>query len=358
MATRSASRLHDLADQYRGALAARDEAAADELARTWTRAAQRVEVEIQSLVAKMEAARQAGVEIKPAWLYQEKRLANLLAVIRTEVRAWAPSMSTTVREHAEAAVSAAQTQARNLVAESLGDIPAGVVADLGAISPAVAATITAHLAAGPLTELLLGYGEEAAQMAQTALTQGVILGKGSDWIATQLRKALDVPRWRAETLARTEALRAYRETTRQTYLATDVVVSWYWSATLDRRTCPGCVVMHGTEHPLTEILDDHPRGRCVMIPRTKPWSALDPSLKDAPEVAPPTLGSDWLEAQPALSQRAILGPLKYDAWKAGRIKLSDVVARTHSLDWGTMRRERSMLEILQGRNANTLPRVP
>lgn len=348
--------LHALAQDYMAALEAHETDAVDAATRAWLRAQERAMLEVQSLISKLEAARLAGVDITPAWLYQERRLGNLLDVILRETARWAPYASGTVRELADLAMAQGLSDAKALATEAAAIHLNGVAATFATINPDNLATIVSHLAdGGPLRRLLLGFGLEAAEAAQTALIQGVMLGKGSDWITQQMHQALDIPRWRAETLARTEALRAYRETSRQVYQASNVVESWTWLAALDRRCCPACVMMHGTRHPVTETLDGHPRCRCAMVPRTVSWAQIDPSLAGLADTRPVIpLGSDWFRGQDPAYQRALLGPMKYDAWTTGEIELGDVVARVYSALWGTMRRERSMIEIRQGRNPNVL----
>lgn len=341
------------------ALAAREDAAADAMARSWLTVLERVQMDVDLLLSRMEAARRAGTPMSPAWLYQENRLANLVDLIRREAWRWVPYAEEQTANLVADAIRDASYQARELATEAASVHLAGVTATFATINPGVLESLTAHLApGGPLRALLASYGAEAASAAQAALLQGVTTGKGSAWIASQLRQALDIPRWRAETLARTEALRAYRETARRTYEGSNVVGSWEWVAALDRRCCPGCIGMHGTVHPNTETLDGHPRCRCAMVPRTLSWAQIDPSLSGIPDTQPSLLtGADWLALQPEATQLSLLGPLKYHAWKAGRITVADMVARTYSPAWGTMRRERSMVEILQGRNANTLPEL-
>lgn len=357
MPTPRGDRLHQQAAAFMDALAVKEGAAADEMARSWLVVLKRVQIEVDDLMAKMLAAERAGTPVSPAWLYQQNRLGNLVTMIRREAWRWAPYAEQVTADLVADAIRDATYQARALATEAAAVHLAGVTATFATVSAGPLEALVAHLApGGPLRGLLLGYGTEAASAAQAALLEGVTLGKGSAWTAQQMRQALDIPRWRAETLARTEALRAYREAARATYAASNVVGSWEWLASLDRRCCPGCVGMHGTIHPNTETLDGHPRCRCAMVPRTLTWAQIDPSLIGVPDTQPSLLtGADWLELQPEGTQRAMLGPLKYDAWKAGRITVADMVARTYSPTWGTMRRERSMREILAGRNANTLP---
>ncbi len=357
MAEPRGDQLHQMAQGFIDALEAREDAAVEEMARSWLVVLKRVQIETDLLLAKLEAARQSGAPVSPAWLYQENRLANLVTLVRREAWRWALTAEDPVANLVADAVRDATYQARQLATEAASVHLAGVTATFTTVTSEALEALVANLApGGPLRALLLGYGTEAAQAAQAALIQGVTLGKGSDWIAQELRQALDIPRWRAETLARTEALRAYREASRATYAASNVVGSWEWYAALDRRCCPGCVGMHGTIHPNSETLDGHPRCRCAMVPRTLSWARIDPSLTGIPDTQPSLLsGADWLELQPEGVQRQMLGPLKFNAWKAGQITVADMVARTYSPTWGTMRRERSMVEILEGRNANTVP---
>lgn len=359
MPTTHGSRLAELADAYRAALEARNAAAVDRMARAWLTAQQRVNVEMASLVSKIEAARLAGVTPSPAWLHQERRLAQLTETINASVREWLPHAQAETSHLANLAMAEAMEHAQALSREAARTGLPGLEAEFTDINPANLTQLLAHTAeGGPLHALLAGIGKDMADAATNVLIQGVTVGKGSAWITRNLASTLDIPRHRAETIARTEALRVYRETSRLTYASSNVVGSWVWTAAIDRRTCPACIVMDGTLHPVTETLDGHPRCRCAMVPRTKTWGEIDPSLADLPDTRPPvTLGKDWLTAQSPSVQRAVMGPGKWEAWKRGDMTLEDMVARTHSPEWGTMRRERSLIEIREGRNANWMPEL-
>ncbi|MEO1959884.1 MAG: phage minor head protein, partial [Paracoccus sp. (in: a-proteobacteria)] len=165
-------------------------------------------------------------------------------------------------------------------------------------------------------------------------------------------QALGLSHSRATTIMRTESLRAYRHASRATYLANqDVLDGRVWNAHLDARTCVACALMDGTVHAIDATLDGHPRCRCAMIPRTKSWEDL--GVKGVADTRPPVRsGKAWLESQPAHVQRAMMGRAKFNAWAAGQIDLDDMVARTYSPQWGTMRSERSLKAILEDRNPN------
>jgi hypothetical protein len=122
---------------------------------------------------------------------------------------------------------------------------------------------------------------------------------------------------RALTIARTETLDASRAGGHIGRLQNaDVLDGWEWHCEFGARTCPACIAKDGTIHPLDEPgPNDHPNGRCAAIPRAKSWADLG---IDLPEPAPlRQTGQQWFDAQPASTQRQILGPSRYDAWKAG-----------------------------------------
>ncbi len=89
-----------------------------------------------------------------------------------------------------------------------------------------------------------------------------------------------------------------------------------------------CLAMDGTFHTLDEHLDDHPNGRCAMVPVLK-----------GEEGAPPVweTGSEWLDKQPEAVQRKVLGNAGYEAYKAGAVTLQDFVGQRKSREWGTTR---------------------
>lgn len=177
-----------------------------------------------------------------------------------------------------------------------------------------------------------------------ALVQGMLMGQNPREVARELRRALGVALSRALTIARTETLRAHREATRASYQANDDLVSgWTWHSAADERTCGSCWAMHGTEHTLEEKLDDHPNGRCAMVPIIRGVAF---------EVR---AGRDLFAELASNTQIKILGPAKWAAWKDGKVTLDEhpltgIVGRRHDPVWGSMRYERSLREIL-GREA-------
>lgn len=157
---------------------------------------------------------------------------------------------------------------------------------------------------------------------KSVLIKGVALGENPRTAAADMLKRVgdrfDGGRRRAENIARTEMIDAYRAASRQTRLANSTVLAgWVWTAYLGPRTCQVCVSMHGTEFTLDEPgPNDHQSGRCVATPVTKTWRELGIDL-DEPDRTPAKSGAEWFAGQTVKVQREILGPKRYEAWKAG-----------------------------------------
>jgi hypothetical protein len=95
-----------------------------------------------------------------------------------------------------------------------------------------------------------------------------------------------------------------------------------------------CVAMHGTTHTLDETLDDHPNGRCVMVPSTVTPGELG---IDAPDAAIRVeSGEGWFLAQPEATQKAMMGPGLYEAWRQGLFTFEELATRLWSDEWGAM----------------------
>ena len=145
-------------------------------------------------------------------------------------------------------------------------------------------------------------------------------------------------------LARTTMIYAQRQGTRAIY-ARNGVTHWLWSANLGNpRTCLMCIAMHGTRHPISEVLNDHHNGRCAMTPKTPSWSDLG-YVGDDPQIE---TGVQWFGRQPEAVQRAAMGPGLFAAWQAGDFEFSpDTVVGTYTNPiFGNMRRRRTNQDIL------------
>jgi hypothetical protein len=105
-----------------------------------------------------------------------------------------------------------------------------------------------------------------------------------------------------------------------------------------------CWAMDGTEHSFEEKLNDHFCGRCSMLPLMKSWQELGFNIDEVKDKQPKT-GIEAFELLSHTEQMKILGPAKYAAYKDGAFKLSDLVGETTNSRWGSMRYEKSLVEL-------------
>nr|WP_231366505.1 phage minor head protein [Zhihengliuella flava] len=136
---------------------------------------------------------------------------------------------------------------------------------------------------------------------------------------------------RATRIARTEMLDAHRNGDQAAAQHNkDLLEGWYWSATLDTRTCPSCLANHRTFHPVDEFGPiDHPNGRCARIDKTKSWRDLGFNI-DEPEDDLPDAHA-WFDNLDDSSQLRVMGPTRLDLLNSGKVTWADLTTR-HSAD--------------------------
>jgi len=124
------------------------------------------------------------------------------------------------------------------------------------------------------------------------------------------------------------------------------VSDWVWVATLDQKTCAGCVAMHGTVHPYYEELHDHPNGRCIPVPLVK--QAPNWIGNRAYNITNPDVGSGvaWFRQQSVPTQRGILGNAMFEAWSQGKVNLEDMAVVVNNPAYGNIVRRASLRELL------------
>jgi hypothetical protein len=179
------------------------------------------------------------------------------------------------------------------------------------------------------------FDEETAAAVQAALSTALANGMNPLTVAPMLVDAISPNR--ANLIARTEMLGAYRDAQLAMYRAnSDVVQQWMWSAA-GANTCAACMFMDGSLHDLDEGLNSHPSCRCAMLPVTRPWhDILGPLGIDFTDVMGTDItvgyedGMTWFLKQSDAVQRDMLGPAKYNAWDRLDLHLTDLVGRDES----------------------------
>jgi hypothetical protein len=132
---------------------------------------------------------------------------------------------------------------------------------------------------------------------------------------------------RALTIARTETLDAYRVTSQYTHAANgDVVTGWIWSCTIGPRTCPACLALNGSVHPLDQPGPlDHQCGRCARLPKTKSWRDMGINLDEPADTLPDARA--WYSGLSEDEQVAIMGPSRQKLLSSGKISWDDLATK-------------------------------
>ena len=339
--------IYAVAAQFKAELLRRERAAASRLVRAYGQAWQQIQVELKHLTDQIEAARIAGEEVSAAWLFQRGRLETLKSQVEREISRFARDTDLLVQAEQWEAMASARQNSLRLIQMALPLEPNQLAESRISFTQLPNEAIQAQLGflsnRSPLKKLLAQLGPQAATSAGDALIQAVALGYNPRKTATHLRESLGGNLSRALTIARTETLRAYRESSRLQFQANaDVLEGWVWISARDSRTCASCWAMHGTIHKLDERLDDHPNGRCTMVPRSKSFEEL--GIDGVPDTRPPLpeTGEEAFAKLTPEEQDQILGIAAGEAYRAGQVKLSDFVGRKRSTQWGTMRYTQSL----------------
>ena len=330
-------RLYDVARAQRALLLSNERQAASEMVRVYGAIWFRIKQRLDDLLAERDELIAAGEVVDTSWLWQQDRLNKLLYQVQSELWRFSQYADATIVQQQGLAVEAALRDAHQQVLAIAGQT--GVSLNWSYLPTVAIEDLIGFTANGsPLRELLDRLGPLASEAVRSALIEGIAQGYNPEKIGRSVREAFGGNLSRALQVSRTEVLRSYREATRRSYeVNDDVVEGWIWNAACTSRTCAMCWAMHGTVHPVTERLDDHPSGRCSMLPKVKGLPGMAPQWL-------PEAGVDQFARLSPDEQRHILGPL-YDAYHSGEITLPDVVGRSFSPDWGSMRRVKSLKEL-------------
>ena len=326
--------IYQLADGFRRQLLANERRAATAMAQEYGRVWKRIQGEIHDIYQELY---QTG--LTDNLTYRLARIDELRVQVEAEIGRFAQYAEGEITGQERQAVTDALAHSEQLVRAQLPEamigwvrLPAGALENLvGVLQDG-----------SPLADLLAELGPDAARLVSDGLIQGLALGLGAAEIAREIRAGLGGNLVRALRIARTETLRAYREASRAAYQANnDLVAGWVWRSGRNRRTCGACWAMDGTFHTLDEMLDGHPNCRCYMVPvvRGKPNIALRKNGVEA-------FNELW-----QVEQLAVLGPAKFTAFQDGAITLTDLVGRRFDARWGSMRYEKSLIEIFGKRKA-------
>lgn len=304
--------------EFRAEVLRGDKAMLQQLSAAYRGIERSLKLQLNSLMREIAEAERQGKTINQDWLRRSFRYQQLIRQVKSEVKSFSNGANYFIQSKQRDAIGLGQLHASDLIQAALPEIsffrlPTGAIEEMvGVLEDG-----------SPLAKVLDKLGSQAAGGIRDAFLSGLGSGHGAATIARGIRQAIDIPRWRALAIARTEVMRAYRQSTLQTYSEnSDVLDGWIWTATLSTRTCPACWALHGQFFPLTkQFFPSHVNCRCTSIPSVKGSDFLM------------TPGAVAFGNLPTIQQQEILGPSRYEMYQQGT-SLMDFVMLTRDRDWG------------------------
>lgn len=299
--------------------------------------------------ARVAALRAAGRNAEAA-TYSAQRARAIAQQVEAEVRRLVHLITPAMLNGQQAAVRAGLAAAEQLTAASLPEgLTLDVLARFGrpwqpANLQAAQALVGATGPGSPLDRLMNQIAPDTGRRVRETLTSGLLAGKNPRVTARALRREVGLPAKRAETIARTETLRAYRAASTATYRANpDIVKGFKRLAAKNARTCPMCLALDGEQQDTDQLMAVHPNDRCAVVPVTASFRDLGIPVDEVPRPERES-GAAWFGRQPAETQRAILGPGGLAVYQRGA-GLKDFVRVYDDSTWGPTLRRATLAEV-------------
>lgn len=266
----------DLANKYRAQLAAQEADAVERMGRIYSRIYSSLIGEINDLADEIYAL---GPKAKKEQILKLGRLQRILGQVKDEAGKFGTVVQGEVDNIRLQAIQAGVDNAIGLIDASLPpltpELRKQVLTSLTRLpTDAIEAASGMFGKDSPLiAKLQDDFGIAVADQVEMHIVDGIALGMNPRTIAAALSRNLQADLgtglgW-VLTTVRTAQIKSYQTANHATYLANSrIVPEWTWVAALDDRTCMSCVAMHGTVHPVTETLNDHHNGRCLISGET------------------------------------------------------------------------------------------
>ncbi len=311
------------AREFKAALLRRENAQMADMTRHWRAVEVALQAQIESLAQFVAGEVAAGRVLTQETLLTMDRYQSLLTQTNAEIGrygAWAEKLI--ISEQGKLA-ALGLSEAAELIALQ-ADV-AGLSASFSRLPVAAVEQMAGLVGDGtPLHNLLAQAWPDAVEGLTNELLTGIALGRNPRVIAKRMTEnGLSVGLQRSMVLARTEQLRAYRQASQAQYKESRVVKSYKRMSAHDGSVCLGCLVLDGQEFALEVEFEEHPAGRCALLP----------ILTGANRVTWES-GETWLKAQSQDTQRQIMGDQRYELWKDGNVKFADMATKREDATWG------------------------
>jgi hypothetical protein len=242
------STLITTSNQFRAEVLRNDKATLRQLSGAYTLIERSLRVQLNALMRDIADAQKAGKTINADWLRRSFRYQQLIRQVKAEVATFSNGANRFIQAKQQQAIDLGQMHATGLIEAAMPDITFARLP-----TEAINELIGVLENGSPLSKVLDRLGGQAASGIKDALVSGLASGHGAAKIAREIRNAIDVPRWKALQISRTEIMRSYRAATLRTYQEnSDVLNGWIWTASLGPRCCIACFSLHGTFFPLSK----------------------------------------------------------------------------------------------------------
>jgi SPP1 gp7 family putative phage head morphogenesis protein len=314
---------------FRAEVLRNDKAMLRQLSGMYTLIDRALKSQLNSLMRDISDAQKKGITVNRDWLRRSFRYQQLIRQVKAEVAGFSNGANRFIQAKQSQAIDLGQMHATGLIEAAMPEITFARLP-----TEAINEMIGVLENGSPLSKVLDRLGGQAASGIKDALVSGLASGYGAAKIASGIRNAIDVPRWKALQISRTEIMRAYKNSSLAVYSEnSDILSGWYWQSTLSNRTCFNCWALHGKFFPITKtFFPSHVSCRCTSIPAVKgsdfkmtPGAAVFANLEES-------------------DQMIVLGPTRLEMYQAGT-DLFDFTMLTRDPVWGPSYQSRPLWQL-------------
>lgn len=304
-----------------------------DMARRWMVIEGGLDADVSALAQEMARRTAAGETITKQMVWRTERYQILKARLADEIKKYnldyaVGAATNAQRQYATLGINAAQDAITAMY-------PSPLSAAFNRINVRAVESMIGFAGDGsPLRTLLVKDYPEAVDGLLDALINGLGRGLGPAQIGRNMADGMGMGLDRSLLIARTEAARAYRTASTEQYRQSGVTTG-FMRLVKKETACAACLFLDGERFSSEDELDDHPRGKCMVIPLVEGVGA--------PEWEK---GQDWFNKLPPEQQKQLLGEGRYDLWQSGKVRLSDLVDKSYSDIWGDAPRVKTLKDLL------------
>lgn len=306
------------------------------LTAAWVLAWAEVSGDLQDTLTELLSA-QSRDKVTRAIMLRSVRLRGMLAVIADQLQDLTRDAGVRITSDLRAVVADAATAQREILVTQLPGLvdPSDLLLDVQIGDRALEAIV--ERTTKQITSRMRPLAPTAYAAVRRELIRGVAVGSNPKATAARMvdraNGQFDGGLTRALVISRTETLDAHRVAAERAQAEqAEVLAGWIWLCHLSPRTCPSCLVKHGTFHPLDEAgPHDHQQGRCSRMPKVKSWADLGFDVDEPDDLV--TDSRAWFDALPEADQVAILGRRRLDLLNSGAIAWEDLTTRRTTPGW-------------------------